>query len=1473
MRTLTSGQAAQKTATGHSAFRIVAIEWADATRYYCDRDPAKDFNPDASKTFSKTLLSFSDAPKRLDLSLAETIPSQTAQFSLLIDANEIPNIKSRVESITPVGLTVTFYKVFQPASGSLTSADWLTLGRYRISRFVVGRQSVTFEAVDMLAAITDKIIGRAVEKTILPNAPSESCGKTIPLVIGAVDALQAIKISSAPQTTLDESITDTETEIEVADGSQLSASGVAWIDSEKVSFTRSVDTLTVTRGEAGTAATSHPWGTVVEEIADVVFVAADCPIDTVTNVRTAEGALYDYVAAWKTEPTLNGTVATYITVPSGSMPGKLSATATAKTIDLKDAETPMEFRRNRWNTVADAENAVDTDIASRDATFALIRDDSTPITESYDDDEPAGAAGDPTVQGALDPQKITAVTSAAPIYITTAAPHGLTTGDEVLVSGVLGTTAANGEWTVTVDTVKRVSLDGSDGLGAAYTSGGRMVPIDLEAKNIETVTNQTPILVTASDNHGLADGDSVRIAGVGGCTNANGTHVITKVDNKRFTLDGTTGNGAYTGGGTYVGIYVTTTGPKRVLAVRTNTSMVGRTGTIKKCLAYLKYAALLPANKVWPVGTFRPFWSVVPGNNSACLIPIATATNANPIVVTTTAAHYLETGDFCEITGVTGNDAANSQWQITKIDATSFSLDGGIGTGAGTGGRVVRVFSEYITEPTDITGDSKLYPEGGNPATDDSRELFEDADAAQTVDNTYDLAYVSGEGSTQYTIRSGGVDHTTIVQSWPNCYLVSEGGAFPFGADGNSIIGSDGASDGEVIGGVVRSITLALRLNMAVADVSVPDGNTTIQFEFGGTGEYYSHGIAIAYDFGNGITGRTDFTRKEHPSVEFFGSISKRFTRTLSASEILAARFYVETYAVAQTDGSLDMGTLMEQINSALVFVTRLKLHIIGGSVALPGATTALDGEIKTLSSRAVQKMDISDIARRHGWNLFSTGNAALNVGVIFPKKEQNLELNIYDIGFEVEEVSTDITPMRDKDATLLLDCVGLGGQGVTSDTTIATLLTDSTRFGDLTTDDYDTTSLTSAVNEAETDAGEAWVFSRILYQPITLGALLAEAVTDAGIRWTIDSGKIKFFAGLSSDAADVQRALTYADRIADDIPAEEATDFGLIANEIDLYYDINSDNTNKKVSLYETFSQEQPWGVRRAEYFAKWLSSATLAATLAERLGNVFAWPIALTSYVVSAGRGLELECGVDSVSITDPLCGMNGTVGRVMGLEYDETGARLALQVGIASGRARNWQKITSVEAASGGVSGKIVYFNDGTYVEYVRGSTDALNFWIGGTLCMSIKMTSYWSGGSIASAATLCLRGQVEERNLPRPTRMTDSGYDSPLPLLVEYDEIGGGIWFGATNDFPPYGAGTYIAAKLKPNGSLECYGGVSESSDFPTASGQGGDPIGLVGNDLMFSADGGDRYLMKLEGGAIDWQSHGKLYVGRIWETSL
>jgi len=64
-------------------------------------------------------------------------------------------------------------------------------------------------------------------------------------------------------------------------------------------------------------------------------------------------------------------------------------------------------------------------------------------------------------------------------------------------------------------------------------------------------TNASPIVLT-STGHNLVSGDVISVSGVLGNTAANGIFTVTKVDANSFSLNGSSGNGAYVSGGTWL---------------------------------------------------------------------------------------------------------------------------------------------------------------------------------------------------------------------------------------------------------------------------------------------------------------------------------------------------------------------------------------------------------------------------------------------------------------------------------------------------------------------------------------------------------------------------------------------------------------------------------------------------------------------------------------------------------------------------------------------------------------------------------------------------------------------------------------------------------------------------------------------------------------------------------------------------------
>jgi lysophospholipase L1-like esterase len=78
--------------------------------------------------------------------------------------------------------------------------------------------------------------------------------------------------------------------------------------------------------------------------------------------------------------------------------------------------------------------------------------------------------------------------------------------------------------------------------------------------SINSATNASPIVLGGAQPHGFTTGDAIKVLNVNGNTAANVTTTATVVDATHVSLDGTTGNGAYTNNGYALGSDLTTTG-------------------------------------------------------------------------------------------------------------------------------------------------------------------------------------------------------------------------------------------------------------------------------------------------------------------------------------------------------------------------------------------------------------------------------------------------------------------------------------------------------------------------------------------------------------------------------------------------------------------------------------------------------------------------------------------------------------------------------------------------------------------------------------------------------------------------------------------------------------------------------------------------------------------------------------------------
>ena len=144
------------------------------------------------------------------------------------------------------------------------------------------------------------------------------------------------------------------------------------------------------------------------------------------------------------------------------------------------------------------------------------------------------------------------------VRLTLASTAGLTSGQQITVSGVNGTTEANGTWTVNVIDATHVDLVGST-FANAYTSGGSAVatstpPITPLPTAVSGAANNGSGLIrlAVGSTAGLSTGQQIAVTGVNGTTEANGTWTINVIDATHIDLVGSTFTNAYTSGGSAV---------------------------------------------------------------------------------------------------------------------------------------------------------------------------------------------------------------------------------------------------------------------------------------------------------------------------------------------------------------------------------------------------------------------------------------------------------------------------------------------------------------------------------------------------------------------------------------------------------------------------------------------------------------------------------------------------------------------------------------------------------------------------------------------------------------------------------------------------------------------------------------------------------------------------------------------------------
>lgn len=323
---------------------------------------------------------------------------------------------------------------------------------------------------------------------------------------------------------------------------------------------------------------------------------------------------------------------------------------------------------------------------------------------------------------------ITTASNTTPIQITTLNPHGLTGSTSgVFITGVTGTTGINGAaWGIDVTGPNTFTLRGTfaggagtggtattgflyasglvaDGYGAGINFGSgveRDVSIPIEKRKV-VVGDVGKILVIKSSRYPTKNVGLFKISAI----NVGNSTTIAAGSNGQALPQATINVVSTTGFPASGTIFVTTsTGSYAVTYTGTTatsfTGCAGGSGTMSTggAISNLnRYNIDYRSTEAPPVEASNSldWWLYEIENVADEQMPQLTynngftvngATNASPIVITSSSAHGYSTGQKVTITGVAGNTAANGTWIITVTGVFTFSLNGSTGNGTYTTG-------------------------------------------------------------------------------------------------------------------------------------------------------------------------------------------------------------------------------------------------------------------------------------------------------------------------------------------------------------------------------------------------------------------------------------------------------------------------------------------------------------------------------------------------------------------------------------------------------------------------------------------------------------------------------------------------------------------------------------------------------------------------------------------------------------------
>jgi hypothetical protein len=286
----------------------------------------------------------------------------------------------------------------------------------------------------------------------------------------------------------------------------------------------------------------------------------------------------------------------------------------------------------------------------------------------------------------LTPVVMTSGAGVSPITVTTAIPHGFSTGSAVGIVGVRGNEAANTGGSIRVLTPDRFEIEGTG--NGAYAGGGTVVWTYMGGGKKANLSDQ--------NNNGMKfDHCSVRGASVAAVF-VGGENALA---HELHACDLTGQVGVWMPAGGSLSMYGGT-----ISASSWDFKYAGRNehpinlfGTCTESASGLLSVEPLPHPLSGGALVFNAFGYDKKGGPAAQTNAVVHTSGRGvaPITVTTDAPHDLRTGQFVSISGVRGNDAANGTCAVQVLTSTTFTV-AALGKGDYAGGGQVKSAGRLI---------------------------------------------------------------------------------------------------------------------------------------------------------------------------------------------------------------------------------------------------------------------------------------------------------------------------------------------------------------------------------------------------------------------------------------------------------------------------------------------------------------------------------------------------------------------------------------------------------------------------------------------------------------------------------------------------------------------------------------------------------------------------------------------------------